>query len=252
MFRVILLVTLFSYVRATACSFNSQTEFDSSRMCMQAEGNGFHGDSSATHYNKWPLIIMPKGARRAVDGRYKPRCITAATTNQKYCVFTNSTFANGRGISIFSTSGQARAILKLAAIEADIRQGQQQQQQHQNQVAQEPSPYTIQEVAGHGIGVVANRSIARGDVIMSTSPIVMLHDDIFTHFSDKQRLQIQHLAVGQLPEASKESYMSLQGQFGGDVVLDILDTNSFGVNLFQVSGMGTPYTILVPEIAVGS
>jgi hypothetical protein len=218
---------------STSCSSTAQTILESLRMCTQDQ-------EGRVHHHHQSSDIKPEGSRRGNDGQYRPRCLTARTTGQQYCVFTNHTFSDGRGISIFTTSGQARAIFKLSAAHADS---------NHNHAISTP-PYAIQHVLGHGTGVVANSSIARGDEIMSNTPMLVLHDDIFTHFSEKQRRRIQRLAVEQLPQASRESFMNLAGQFGGDAVTDILDTNSFEVTMFQAHGVGTPYIILVPEIAV--
>jgi hypothetical protein len=175
---------------------------------------------------------------------FKPRCKAGQSSDEDYCVFTSLDLSNQRGMSLLTTRSEASKFLELPAFNSNgIRQDSNQERY--------PESFEIQEVPGHGIGVVANKSIARGEVIMSHSPVVMINDDIYGRFDEQEQIKIKNIAVNQLPPRTKSLVMGLAGEFGGDPVADIIDTNSFQIGMFPNQfGFGSWFTVVVPELSV--
>jgi hypothetical protein len=105
-------------------------------------------------------------------------------------------------------------------------------------------------IPGHGMGVMANSSIYRGEKLMSYSPVLFVNNMIFDEFVEEDYLPLLRTGVQRLPKETRTLYMNLAGQGKGDPVDDIIDTNSFNINMFGEDGTTSSYHIVVPEIAV--
>jgi hypothetical protein len=110
--------------------------------------------------------------------------------------------------------------------------------------------FEVKEIRSHGMGVVSNQSIFRGERIMNHGPILFIHDAIWETFAEEDYVPLLYTAVTRLPSATRDLFMNLAGQGKGDPIDDILDTNSFNVNLFGINDSSpTSYSILIPEVA---
>ncbi|GIK06676.1 SET domain-containing protein 5 [Aspergillus viridinutans] len=87
------------------------------------------------------------------------------------------------------------------------------------------------QIPGKGVGVVAKRSLHKGDLLISEPPSLVVHLDMRAAVPEKQRLRMQLEGVDRLPLLTKSETMGLMGHWGGDPVEDILDTNSFTVTV---------------------
>jgi hypothetical protein len=160
---------------------------------------------------------------------------------QPFCVFTNVLFAGGRGVSIITTPDQADLFLQSPVF---------------TEIVSDPETdhsslcFEMKEIQNHGMGLVANQTIFRGDRIMDHGPVLFIHDTIWEEFVEEDFLPLLHTAVDRLPSNTKDLVMNLVGQGKGDQIDDILDTNSFNINLFGENGFSpTSYSILIPEVA---
>jgi hypothetical protein len=175
---------------------------------------------------------------------FKPRCKAGQSSDQDYCVFTSLNVANQRGISLLTTRSEASKFLDLPAFDSNGIRHDSNQEWH-------PESFEIRGVPGHGIGVIANKSIPRGEIIMSHSPVVMINDDIYERFTEQEQIKIKNIAVNQLAPSTKSLVLGLAGEFGGDPVADIIDTNSFQIGMFPNQlGFGSWFTVVVPELSV--
>jgi hypothetical protein len=173
----------------------------------------------------------------------RPSCIQELNSTDKLCVFTSASFANNRGISIITTSDKANRIL-LLPIFSNPRSHLHVQRERL------PKPYASRQLPGRGIGLVANRTLQRGEMIFASAAVIIIERDIHS-FKPSDRLPLTQLAVRRLPQKTQDMILQLWGHFGGDPVDDIINTNSFGVDVFEGSGE-REYIIVVPEISVSS
>jgi hypothetical protein len=178
-----------------------------------------------------------------------PKCTQQSKSTPNYCVFTSSTFASGRGISILTSPEHAEELTKLPAF-ADPTV-------HRNLGVNQLStpPFVARQMKGRGIGLVANRTIMRGEWLMSFTPAFMMPQDTYDAIAPHDRLQLQRLAIQQLPHRLRNSSESLFGQGGDDFIDDMIGTNSFSLTITTEDGrygvQNSDYSFLFPEIAVG-
>jgi hypothetical protein len=174
---------------------------------------------------------------------YKPRCMREHNSTEKFCIYTHSKFAQNRGISVFTTSEHADHFLKLPAFaHPDVTKS----------ANDEPNPpYEARELPGRGVGLIVNRTLHRGDHIFSNTPALLIHEDVFEIFFKGDRQPFQTQGVMQLPEKTSKLFLDLCGHFGGDKVEDIINTNSFAVDMFTDED-DTAYNAVFPEISVST
>lgn len=172
---------------------------------------------------------------------FEPQCIRQQDSPQPFCVFTNTQFADGRGVSIITTPEQADLFSQSPAFTNTVAVSKN---------TTPPRAFEVKEIPGHGIGVIANQTMFRGDRIMDYGPVLFIHDAFWEHFVEEDYLPLLHTAVKRLPLETRDVFLNLAGQGKGDHIDDILDTNSFNVNLFGDNGFSpTSYSILIPEVA---
>lgn len=162
---------------------------------------------------------------------------------EKFCVYTTRDFAHNRGISLWTTPEHSEEFLKLPAFtHPDLLRG----------VNEEPNPpYESRQLPGRGVGLIANRTLQKGDHIFSMTPVIMIEESIFEVFAKSDRLPFARRAVERLPEQSKKKFMDLCGHFGGDPVEDIINTNSFAVDMWD-DDEETAFNVVFPEISVST
>ncbi|KAH0526558.1 hypothetical protein TsFJ059_009861 [Trichoderma semiorbis] len=153
-----------------------------------------------------------------------------------FCVFSSKAFASGRGISIITTSDRAENFQQLPAfVDEDALSG----------VNEQPSPpFEEKELPGRGRGLIANKTLHRGDRIFAHTPILMLDSEIFGELETEEWLALEHAAVNNLPPKTKQMFSALYGSPVIDPVSDRIDTNAFVLDLH-----GATYYDVFPETA---
>jgi hypothetical protein len=165
-----------------------------------------------------------------------PECFANEKTVDAFCVFSDEKFASGRGIFIVATEPMAHKILQKPAF-ADPK-ALERANQHAN------PPFEQFEFPGKGRGLVANKTLFRGDQIFASTPLLMTDPNTW-YLSESDRLSLLYRGVETLPKASRESFWALLDHFKGDPVDDRISTNNFEVEI-----NGVPQQALMPEIAM--
>ncbi|PVH95646.1 SET domain-containing protein [Periconia macrospinosa] len=178
-------------------------------------------------------------AARAEDFHWTfwPECYSSATTPEPVCVFTDQSFADGRGIFIVTTSKLAHQMLKKPAF-ADPKNALNRINKHSN------PPFIQYEFPGKGRGLVANKTLNRGDQIFASTPL-LITNPVSYEILETERLRLAHRGVDTLPPSSKASFWALLDHFKGDPVDDRINTNAFEIEIDGVSQYG-----VLPEIAM--
>jgi hypothetical protein len=183
--------------------------------------------------------MLPKSRLKPEPWTQEPVCLEASSNQtEAICIYTSSTFAHGRGISIVTTPTIAKQVAHYAAFtKPESLDGA--------NIELSP-PYVAQALPGRGIGLIANRTLHRGDRIFSHTPAIVLHFDA-DKFDRNDRLALQRDAIHRLPEQLRNSFLALHGHFGGDHVNDVIYTNSFEANF---GDNDEAHSIVLPEISV--
>ncbi|KAF2664724.1 SET domain-containing protein [Microthyrium microscopicum] len=195
--------------------------------CDALDINSDHLSSTLTNYAK--------------DWAHPPKCIQSQNGTDKYCLYTHHAFANSRGISIFTTPDKAARLLELPAFTDETAH---------TKVNSEPDPpYEARSLPGRGIGLIANRTLHKGDHIFSNTPVIMVEEWIFSEFEEAQRLPLQEAAILQLPKGAHDKFMALHGHFGTNPYDDNFNTNAFAIEIWPNDEDETAYNVVMPEIS---
>lgn len=131
-----------------------------------------------------------------------------------YCVYAHRQFAGG--IVVITDRDNARRISNFPGLRV-TRPG--------------PPPFYATEIPGKGIGLVANRTIKRGEPIMTWQPTFMIHRKLTDELEPDDLRYILDAALLKLPAQRRRAFLRQLGQFGGHRVSDIMLTNAFQMNV---------------------
>jgi len=98
-----------------------------------------------------------------------------------------------------------------------------------------PRPFYATEIEGKGIGLIANRTIRKGEQIMALNPTFLAEKNFLMSPEDtNEQSRVLDLAVQKLPASQRRAFMRQMG----DDVSDILMMNTFQVDLGGERGAG--------------
>jgi hypothetical protein len=179
-----------------------------------------------------PPLAFPDPREDYSPWTARPMCINVDTAKpgasphiEPFCTYTNANFADGRGISFFTSQSIMDDVVKSPPFtEPESIKGM-------NDLINPPwgpPPYESRWFPGKGIGLVANRTIVRGERIMQETPSFVFNRAIFSQTDEENRLPMQWNAVYQLPKHTREELLALHKHHGGDEIDDLMRTNAFG------------------------
>jgi hypothetical protein len=179
-----------------------------------------------------PSSNKQEGSSSYFPWTHKPACTDYLDgVGSKLCVYTNATFSNGRGISIFTTPQIAETFASLPPFQDSTALSS----NNINPAAStKKQPWYTSLMPGKGTGMFASRPLQRGDRITAYTPYLLMHMENI--LSTEQREQFLRLAVDQLPAASKDAYLKLAKIYNEPsvVVQDVVKANAFEI---QVGGV---------------
>ncbi|KAK3322402.1 hypothetical protein B0H66DRAFT_554243 [Apodospora peruviana] len=178
-------------------------------------------------------------------------CFKSSKSDNQYCVFTDHTFAEGRGTSFVTTAGRAGYLATYPAFsEPEIIKGI-----NQDLVRTIPAVYDMKEFPGKGMGLEAKVDIRRGDLIMANTVSLMIDYRVFDELANDEWMQLQAFAVDYLPAQHRSAILNLSTHDGGNLshvqrVNKITSTNAFDIDpdtddVEQDNG----FFVVFPEIA---
>ncbi|TGO38006.1 hypothetical protein BHYA_0084g00380 [Botrytis hyacinthi] len=185
--------------------------------------------------------------------QYSPLCSNITSTSPKtpqFCVYTSTTFASGRGISLLTTPKIASKIASLPGFTSSLPF-----QPLYN--SSNPAPFEIRQLPGRGMGVIATRPIKRGTILFAYPTIGIYHNSAFprSHNSSSSSSPQNHtslfsLSATQLPPSTSNLLYSLAAHeplcqlHNSEGIIGRLNTNTFGEDF-----LGQEHSIVVPETA---
>jgi hypothetical protein len=167
---------------------------------------------------------------------HKRQCLEDEENYQEYCVYTDANFADGRGISFFTSREIAKRVESLPAF---LQQGI-----HDNANRFVNPPWEIRNILGRGNGLFATRTLYRGDEIIVATPVGVYHSQAFS--ADRLTgYQYLRKTFDQMPNDTREVILRTAVNEPGDPIMERINTNAF-LGDFE----GAPHFLLYPETAV--
>lgn len=167
-------------------------------------------------------------------------CQSKGNGSEPICVYSSPHFALGRGISIVTTQESMQRIQKLPAWTGRAAY-------KKSKINEQPAspPFEERDLPGRGKGLIANRTLHRGDRIFAHTPILLLHEEASDGLSKDAWAGLETAAVGELPSRAKALFWNLFGQPSHGPAGGRIDTNAFAVEIDDAE-----HYAVFPEIAV--
>ncbi|KAK5654278.1 hypothetical protein OQA88_7454 [Cercophora sp. LCS_1] len=143
--------------------------------------------------------------------------------HDEFCAFTHSTFSNGLGISLITTTSRMLLLGSQRPLNETVPPS-----------AQDllPPPYKDVHIPGKGIGLVATELIRSGRRVMAATPAVMVDDGAFRGLRKDDLATLLAQAIIGLPTVHSTRFLNLSGSTGAeesqlDLIHKIFSTNAF-------------------------
>ena len=175
-----------------------------------------------------------------------PLCTPDSTTSrEQFCIYTSASFAGGRGISILTTPSIATYFSSLPVLKTTTFS-------HPPNGVASPPPFEIKSIPGKGLGVIANRTIYRGERLFASTAVGVFHNSAFLSRRSRdyaQHARLMKVGVDALPVASKKLFygMAMQEKKGNEKIDEVV--GRLNVNTFGEDFGGEEHSLAVPETA---
>ena len=172
---------------------------------------------------------VKKGKAEHGPWTHAPACTKVLSdVGSTLCVYTDATFSNGRGISIFTTPRIAAEFKNLPVFHNAAAL---------DEVNRIEDVWYTRQTPGKGTGMFANRTLKHGNRITTYTPVLLVHKD--TSLSTKEREHFLKLAINRLPAATRDAYFSLTTVYGDPRVKtqDVVEANAFEIPVGGVMHM---------------
>lgn len=163
-------------------------------------------------------------------------CLAPRSSTQLFCVYSFGSFANGRGLSVVTTPQRIELIQSLPAFMEGTTMG----------MNENSSSYEVTKLPNRGYGLIAKKTLHRGDRVFANTPIILL-DAEAQSLGEVGWIELENIAVSQLPSETRRLFWGLHGQGGSesDPANDRINTNSFEIEIGDLT-----YYAVFPETSV--
>lgn len=184
---------------------------------------------SSTQYMFEDDISASVKVKEHAPWSYAPACTgVLQSIDDQLCIYTSTSFSNGRGISIFTTPAAAAQFASLPAFHnpsafSDL------------DVNTNSGAWRASSLPGKGIGLIASRPLQFKDRITAYTPAFLAYSEIELSILEREAWWRQ--AIEQLPKRIKEEFLGLTVVYGDERVRvqDIVKANTFQVELGGVN-----------------
>jgi hypothetical protein len=155
--------------------------------------------------------------------------------NDRLCVYTSTSFSNGRGISVFTTPHLAAQFASLPAFTDSTAL-------NKHDVNVFTHTWRATSIPGKGTGMLATKPLKFKDRVTSYTPAFLAY--LESELSTLEREEWWRIAIEQLPRKIRDNFLSLAYVFGDNRVRvqDIVKANTF-----QVEVLGVNHLAVFPE-----
>lgn len=163
-----------------------------------------------------------------------------------YCVFANKDIAHGRGLAVITTVQNLQKIRRVQDRLDDPGN---------NRNDKDTPQFSIQNVNGQGLTLVANQSIKRGEPLMAWSPVLMIRKTFFDDVDATKQESLLAAAFQLLPDTTRKIFQKQTkvADAGKSLVLkDVILKHSFESDVGWPAN-GRPnelHYVSYPEVAV--
>lgn len=198
--------------------------------------------SAAISFASPPQNVTSAGIRQKPNlWTHEPFCIESVEAQNGFCVYTNSKFANGRGISFVATPADINLVQQAAV----FKKGQ-----HENiRINLEgEKKYVRKAVPGEKrYEVIADASIKQGEELHILTPLLALQEPYISYMTKEDQTLLMRIGIERLSVKSREIFLSQYSQGKKDPYVNRMDKNAFNT---QFGNSNHFYTSAVPETAV--
>jgi hypothetical protein len=172
-----------------------------------------------------------------------PTCLPDTTDDEKFCVFTSKSFWGGRGITILTKPSIAKEMAQLPAFTNPTNNTSSLSEND----PRDP-PFVVAAIPGRGMGLIANRTIERGDLIKAHAGVAIFHNDcVDKSFDDylPHKEELMKLSVNQLPPYTRDLFLAMAAHNESEEpYIEKIYTNTFGEDFGEEE-----HSLVVPETA---
>lgn len=159
--------------------------------------------------------------------KYAAPCNRSKKNGREYCVYSDPTFAGGRGAAFVTWAGRAAYLARKPAFtDGRATEG----------MNLDPGPkYKVVPMEGKGMGIVATRLINRGELIMASTASLMIDYGAFDDLDRDEYMQLQEEAAALLPWQHRDQLFNLSTHdeastlAGPELVDKVISTNAFDI-----------------------
>lgn len=138
-----------------------------------------------------PVASKSDGVVAPVDGWWYSKICS-----DKFCIFTNRRLANRRGMVLVTTMEDYQ---KVERTENAFDKAE-------NKFHQEDGTFETADLPDRGTALKAKKAIRRGKPVMSWTPALVVHKDVFDVLRRKERTKILENAVKYLPDETRAKF----------------------------------------------
>ncbi|KAH6891324.1 hypothetical protein B0T10DRAFT_458716 [Thelonectria olida] len=211
-------------VHATTCAWEPPIPFPNPGICALDRDYSYTNQFSLGHRTDNEKTDKPKW-----NGPY--HCIRGP-----FCIYSNPNYNGGTGLVVITKSYYHDGVMKL---HDPGKTG-----------SWDQDAYRVEEIPGKGLGLVANRRLETGEVMMPLSPFFLIQVDLLHRGAEPGKHQdLLDKGFAMLPEKTKKLFLAQFGHFGGHRIYDILRTNAYVLHVVGRYGGATHLGLYPPEIS---
>jgi hypothetical protein len=180
--------------------------------------------------------LFPSSAIDYAPWSHAPICTPKLENiNDILCVYTSTSFSNGRGISIFTTPSAAEEFAALPVFQDPSAL-------EEKNINVPTNTYRATSISNKGIGLLATKPLKFKDRVTAFTPVFLAY--LEGKLSTLDREKFWRLAINQLPPSSKAAFLELTYVYGDERVRvqDIVKANTF-----QIEVGGVNHLAIFPE-----
>ncbi|KAL1875236.1 SET domain-containing protein 5 [Diaporthe australafricana] len=232
---------------AVAHDISSSTPMHQAGLCHSPLSRSFPLLSTPVCSNDTLITKYLSGDSHSPANRAWTRASSCtANGTAEYCIFTSSTFANGRGIAVLTSPDRADFIANLPGFtDPELLAGENQDEDP------ELSKFKMVHVPGKDMGVVATQPFQRGDHIMTFTAAIIIDYAMFDDLPEPDMHRLQAEAIDYLPSDLRGRFLNLSTHDGASGYVErvdkILRTNAFDVDVEDENTNGL--YVVFPEIS---
>ncbi|KAK2604630.1 hypothetical protein N8I77_007543 [Diaporthe amygdali] len=143
---------------------------------------------------------VPSWASNSLDSGWLKGDACHKLGSDQFCTFTHPGFNRGLGVSFVTRDAILKDVSSMLASEVVNAEN--------GSIAAVPS-YEAKQIPGKGVGLIANRNITQGELIMARTPAVVVDGTAFNNLSTIHLTQALAQAIKSLPQGHQKEYLRL-------------------------------------------